>query len=119
MRLTAAGAVDMTLHEYLLNSTQRQQDPDKASIFFVPVYLARLFNWFWTRQHCTPESADPLTCMPDANVRPLRSQIHKHRVGKTQCLRLHKALWIYSCMPACRMLMCAPCLQGHSSGKLR
>ena len=110
MRLTAAGAVDMTLHEYLLNSTQRQRDPDKASVFFVPVYLARLFNWFWTRQHCTPASADPLTCMPDANVRPLRLQIQKHCGGKPQCLHLHKALWTYSCVPACRMLMCVPCL---------
>ena len=38
-------------------------------MFFVPVYLARLFNWFWTRQHCTPESTDPLTCMSEPDVR--------------------------------------------------
>lgn len=35
----------------------------------MPVYLARLFNWFWTRQHCTPESTDPLTCMHEPDVR--------------------------------------------------
>ena len=70
-RACALAAVDITLHEYLLNSPQRERDPEKASIFFVPVYLARLFNWFWTRQHCTPESTDPLTCMREPDVRPL------------------------------------------------
>ena len=45
-------------------------DPDQASMFFVPVYLAKLFNWFWTRQHCTSEDQDPLSCMKEPNVRP-------------------------------------------------
>ena len=63
-------AVDVKLHEYLLKSPQRQMDPDKASMFFVPVYLAKLFNWFWTRQHCTSKDQDPLSCMKEANVRP-------------------------------------------------
>ena len=63
-------AVDVKLHEYLLKSSLRQMDPDKASIFFVPVYLAKLFNWFWTRQHCTSEDQDPLSCMKEPNVRP-------------------------------------------------
>ena len=66
-------AVDITLHEYLLNSTRRQRDPDKASIFFMPVYLARLFNWFWTRQHCKSEADSPLSCMKEPDVRPARA----------------------------------------------
>ena len=33
------------------------------------MYLARLFNWFWTRQHCSAESTDPLTCMREPDVR--------------------------------------------------
>jgi len=68
-------AVDITLHEYLLNSTRRQRDPEKASIFFMPVYLARLFNWFWTRQHCKSEADSPLTCMKEPDVRPPRAPL--------------------------------------------
>ena len=50
-------------------SPSRVRDPELASVFFMPVYLAKLFNWFWTRQHCTSADDDPLTCMKDENVR--------------------------------------------------
>ena len=26
--------------------------------------------WFWTRQHCTSEDQDPLSCMKELNVCP-------------------------------------------------
>ena len=76
-------AVDVKLHEYLLKSPQRQMDPDKASIFFVPVYLAKLFNWFWTRQHCTTRDQDPLSCMKEPNVRTRRACVPCHYKAST------------------------------------
>ena len=68
-------AVDVKLHEYLLKSPRRQMDPDSASIFFVPVYLAKLFNWFWTRKHCETADQDQLSCMKEPNVRLRRAHV--------------------------------------------
>ena len=79
-------AVDVKLHEYLLKSPQRQMDPDSASIFFVPVYLAKLFNWFWTRQHCTSEDQDPLSCMKEPNVRPTQHAVLAHAATQARAM---------------------------------
>ena len=47
----------MKLHEHFLRSSLRTRDPDAAALFFVPVYLGRLFNWFWQRPQCDEEGA--------------------------------------------------------------
>lgn len=53
----------MKLHEHFLRSSLRTHDPDAATLFFVPVYLGRLFNWFWQRPHCDEEDArEPPMC---------------------------------------------------------
>ena len=49
----------MKLHEHFLGSGLRTRDPDAATLFFVPVYLGRLFNWFWQRPHCGEADAPP------------------------------------------------------------
>ena len=54
-----ARADDVALHEHFLRSALRTRDPDAASLFFVPVYLGRLFNWFWGRPSCDEEDAPP------------------------------------------------------------
>jgi hypothetical protein len=38
-------AMELALHEWLLDSKLRTRDPAKASLFFVPVYLSSLFLW--------------------------------------------------------------------------
>ena len=35
------------LHQHLLQSSVRTRDPDRAQLFFIPVYLGRHYNWFW------------------------------------------------------------------------
>ena len=35
------------LHQHLLQSKVRTEDPDQAQLFFIPVYLGRHYNWFW------------------------------------------------------------------------
>ena len=37
------------LHKHLLGSPVSTRDPARASIFFIPVYLGRLFNHHWQR----------------------------------------------------------------------
>ena len=59
----AGCADDVKLHEHFLRSSLRTRDPDAATLFFVPVYLGRLFNWFWQRPHCDEEDApEPPMC---------------------------------------------------------
>ena len=54
-----ARADDVKLHEHFLRSSLRTRNPDEASLFFVPVYLGRLFNWFWGCPHCDDPDAPP------------------------------------------------------------
>lgn len=44
------------LHQHLLQSKVRTEDPDQAQLFFIPVYLGRHFNWFW-QQWSAPGNA--------------------------------------------------------------
>ncbi|KAK9819148.1 hypothetical protein WJX81_000453 [Elliptochloris bilobata] len=48
---------DVKLHEHFLRSRLRTRDPAAATLFFVPVYLGRLFNWYWQRPQCDEEDA--------------------------------------------------------------
>lgn len=44
------------LHQHLLQSKARTEDPNQAQLFFIPVYLGRHFNWFW-QQWSAPDNA--------------------------------------------------------------
>lgn len=44
------------LHKHLLGSPVSTRDPAQASIFFIPVYLGRLFNFQW-QQFSDPSNA--------------------------------------------------------------
>ncbi|CAL8466706.1 g6242 [Coccomyxa elongata] len=47
---------DQVLHRHFSNSVLRTDDPEKAQLFFIPVYLGRHYNWFW-QQWSTPGKA--------------------------------------------------------------
>lgn len=53
------------LHQHLLQSKVRTEDPDQAQLFFIPVYLGRHYNWFW-QQWSDPNNAWDLNkeCLP-------------------------------------------------------
>ena len=80
----AGCADDVKLHEHFLRSSLRTRDPDAATLFFVPVYLGRLFNWFWQRPHCDEEDApEPPMCrsekVPYLSLSPCRGQVATRR----------------------------------------
>lgn len=37
--------MELSLHEWLLDSPLRTTDPHEAHLFYVPIYLASLFAW--------------------------------------------------------------------------
>ena len=41
------GSLVQVLHRHFSKSAVRTEDPEKAQLFFIPVYLGRHYNWFW------------------------------------------------------------------------
>jgi hypothetical protein len=41
---------DVHIHRHLLNSPVRTHDPDKARLFYLPLYLSKRLNWFWNKR---------------------------------------------------------------------
>lgn len=41
------------LHQHIMSSDVHTDYPEKAQLFFIPVYLGRHYNWFW-QQWSTP-----------------------------------------------------------------
>ena len=71
-------ADDVKLHEHFLESSLRTRDPDAATLFFIPAYLGRLFNWFWQRPQCDEEGAPPPPmCREEQVIPPLRTIISR------------------------------------------
>ena len=62
------------LHEHFQGSPVRTEDPEKAQLFMIPVYLGRYYNWFWQRWS-TP--GNPWEIVGDCEPR--------HRVGSPEC----------------------------------
>ena len=59
-----------------MQSSLRTRDPGAATLFFIPVYLGRLFNWFWQRPHCDEEGAPPPPMCREEQVETLNPGNH-------------------------------------------
>ena len=69
----------MRLHEHFLRSRLRTRDPGAATLFFIPAYLGRLFNWFWQRPHCDEEGAPPPPMCREEQVN--HPCVHQQKMG--------------------------------------
>lgn len=74
-------ADDVKLHEHFLGSGLRTRDPDAATLFFIPAYLGRLFNWFWQRPHCGEADAPP---PPMCREEQVQTPLHTSRYKKIE-----------------------------------
>ena len=97
-------ADDVALHEHFLRSALRTRDPDAASLFFVPVYLGRLFNWFWGRPPCDEEDAPPPPLCRREQVRGAPAPPARARATHARCGQARTCF--VCCREKCACVLC-------------